>query len=141
MMSSLAARLKSVFDPAKHSQAEIARVCEVKPSSVADWFSGESKSIKAVPLLKAAAYLDVSPLWLAAGEGPKRPRPGAYPPAEPATVLTARERAATPESEIFPMLDFGKIRKLRKDQLHRLEGALLLTAAQLQLDIEKRDAA
>jgi transcriptional regulator with XRE-family HTH domain len=139
-MSSLAARLKSVFDAARHSQAEIARVCQVKPSSVADWFSGESKNIKAIPLLRAAAYLDVNPLWLAAGEGPKRSRAATpYESGEPMPAHAARERA--PEGDIFQMVDFGKIRKLRKDQLHRLEGALLLTAAQLQLDIEKRDAA
>lgn len=68
-MSSLRTRLAEVFDPAKHSQAALAKAAGVRAPSVSDWFSGETKNIKGLPLLKAAAYLQVNALWLASGEG------------------------------------------------------------------------
>jgi transcriptional regulator with XRE-family HTH domain len=52
-------------------QADLARACGVKPSSVSDWLSGETKSLKGNSLAKAAAILKVNPLWLAEGKGPR----------------------------------------------------------------------
>lgn len=71
-MQTLAARLSSALAAKTGaSQAALARACNVSPASVADWFSGETKSIKAGPLLRAARYLDVEPLWLLEGLGPR----------------------------------------------------------------------
>lgn len=71
-MHSLAMRLQAALEASGISQAELARHCRVKASSVSDWLSGESKSMKSAPLLRAAALLGVNPLWLATGEGTRR---------------------------------------------------------------------
>lgn len=71
-MSTLAGRLAAALaDVPDVTNAELARVARVKPSSVSDWLSGESKAIKAEPLLRVAARLGVHPLWLCSGEGPR----------------------------------------------------------------------
>ena len=51
------------------SQAELARACGVASASVADWFSGQTKTLKAGSLLAAARYLRVRPEWLQTGAG------------------------------------------------------------------------
>lgn len=56
----------------KGSQAGLMRACKVSNASVSNWFSGKTKSIEGLNLLRAAEYLGVRPLWLAAGEGPMR---------------------------------------------------------------------
>lgn len=71
-MSSLATRLSKAFDPERHTKADLARAAKVSAASVSDWFSGETKTLKADPMVRAAAYLDVEPLWLVAGEGPMK---------------------------------------------------------------------
>lgn len=72
-MTTLQTRFEKAFEPSRHRLADLARAAGVKPPSVSDWFTGNTKSLKAVPLIKAAEYLGVSPLWLATGEGPMRP--------------------------------------------------------------------
>ena len=52
-------------------QADLARACDVKPPSVADWLSGKSKTMGGENLLNAAAFFYVNPTWLAAGKGMK----------------------------------------------------------------------
>lgn len=52
------------------TQADLARACKVKAPSVAGWFSGKTKSLKAESLRLAAAYLGVSRDWLESGSGP-----------------------------------------------------------------------
>lgn len=69
----LADRLKKALDEGGHLAADLARACRVKPPSVSAWLSGDTKEIKAVPLLDAAEFLRVSPRWLAEGIGPMRP--------------------------------------------------------------------
>lgn len=56
------------------TKAGLAKACGIKPPSVSDWFSGKTKTLEGSNLLRAAAYLDVPPLWLAEGKGPMRPR-------------------------------------------------------------------
>lgn len=86
-MSTLADRLTLALKAHGGTQAELARACQVKPPSVADWFSGETKSLKGLSLLRAAAFLHVDALWLATGEGEMRPSaPGVRAPA-PAPVM------------------------------------------------------
>lgn len=55
------------------SQAELARACGVSSASVADWFSGQTKSLKSASLLAAARYLRVRPEWLQTGLGVMHP--------------------------------------------------------------------
>jgi len=75
-MKTLADRLSTAMKKANVSQAELARLCGVKPPSVNGWLSGKSKFLRGENLLKAAAVLQVSEDWLATGQGeanaPKR---------------------------------------------------------------------
>jgi hypothetical protein len=48
---------------------ELASVAKVKAPSVHGWVNGTSKTLKAGPAIRAAAYLGVNPLWLAEGDG------------------------------------------------------------------------
>jgi SOS-response transcriptional repressor LexA len=52
------------------TQAELARLCDVKPPSVHGWLSGKSKFLRGENLLQAASALKVNQQWLATGEGP-----------------------------------------------------------------------
>lgn len=86
-MQTLQERLKTaMMGPPKVTQAALARACRVKPPSVHDWLSGKTKSIEGENLLNAAAFLKVSPLWLAAGKGPMREQ-GEQSPSEHANVV------------------------------------------------------
>lgn len=53
----------------KGSQAALARACGISQPSVHDWFSGETKSLRAETARRAAAYLQCDPFWLANGTG------------------------------------------------------------------------
>lgn len=72
-MNTLAERIKAAMaGPPVVTQAELARACNVKPPSVADWMSGRTKSIEGENLVNAAAKLGVSAKWLATGRGQMR---------------------------------------------------------------------
>jgi transcriptional regulator with XRE-family HTH domain len=73
-MELLKDRLRWAMDNAgqKVTQAALAKVCKVTPTSVNDWLSGKSKSIKGAPLLAASRYLNVNPEWLSIGKGRRR---------------------------------------------------------------------
>lgn len=51
------------------SQADLARATGATPPSVNGWFTGASKSMKANTVAKVATLFNVSPVWLATGEG------------------------------------------------------------------------
>lgn len=51
------------------SQAALARFCRVQGPSVSNWFTGETKTLKAGSLRLAAEYLGVSRDWLETGKG------------------------------------------------------------------------
>lgn len=91
-------RLKTLGPGESISQAELARVCGIKAPSVSGWFSGASKNIDGVNLIKAARYLRVRPEWLALGEKPMtdaEPVPAASPtPLEAITLVEAAEALA-----------------------------------------------
>ncbi len=70
-MSSLASRISERLQATGISPAELARACKVKPPSVSDWISGNTKTIKGENLLRAAHALQCSPHWLATGLGTK----------------------------------------------------------------------
>lgn len=73
-MSTLAARLQAALS-SRHppaNQAQLAKACGVRSPSVSDWFSGETKALKANSAAKAAAFLQVRLEWLLYGVGPMR---------------------------------------------------------------------
>lgn len=63
-------RIAAAMTARNMTAADLARACQVKPPSVSAWLSGDTKSLRADVLLKAARALDVEPEWLAAGTGP-----------------------------------------------------------------------
>lgn len=76
-MLTLAERLKRAMqameaDGHPVSQADLARACEAKPASVSDWFTGETKELKAKSLVLAAELLGVRARWLLDGTGPMK---------------------------------------------------------------------
>jgi transcriptional regulator with XRE-family HTH domain len=69
-MYSLSDRLKFALSrPPGYTQAGLARACGIATPSVSDWLSGKTKRIEGENLLRAAKFLNVSPWWLATGEG------------------------------------------------------------------------
>ena len=58
--------------PPEVTGAELARACGVKPASVSNWLSGDSKTMEASNLLAAARRCNVGPDWLATGVGPQK---------------------------------------------------------------------
>lgn len=76
-MSTLEERLNEAFAQAKESNPKIsksglARACDVRPSSVTDWFNGRTREMTAINAQKAALYLGVSSAWLSTGKGSMR---------------------------------------------------------------------
>jgi transcriptional regulator with XRE-family HTH domain len=57
------------MDMKRLTQADLARSVGIKPPSVSDWLNGKTKILKAKTALRAAHFLDVSPLWLTEGRG------------------------------------------------------------------------
>lgn len=83
MKLTLADRIKLALEgPPKKTQAALAKACGVSAPSVNGWTSGESKTLEAANLLKAAAFLEVSPKWLAEGVGPMRQNSSVVPPSD-----------------------------------------------------------
>lgn len=72
-LKTLSDRLKAALaGPPVRTQAALARACGIKPPSVNDWLSGKTRKIEGENLLRAAAFLNVTPTWLATGKGPMR---------------------------------------------------------------------
>lgn len=96
-MTTLATRLDVALKRTGKSQAELARACGVKPPSVAAWFSGATKKLKADSLIRAAAFLGVRQEWLNSGQLPMHgttaaaPHPLVAMEEPPASRLTSQE--------------------------------------------------
>lgn len=108
-MSTLQERItKLLAGPPKISQAALARACGIRPPSVNDWVSGKTKSIEGENLLRAAAFLKVSPLWLATGRGSMYASSDAEQVAmlkeRDYTTLTNEEKRALLERDIDPLI-------------------------------------
>lgn len=101
------------------SPADLARHCEVTPQAVHGWIT--TGRISKTNLTHAVGYFGHAPAF----------RPLTREPEPDYHVVTWP----------FPNLDQTKIRRLSRDDLLRLEGALLLAAAQIGLDIAKLAAA
>lgn len=69
----LGERLQICLDEAGKRPADLARACKVQPSSASEWLTGASKTMRGLNLLRAAEFLGVNALWLATGEGARRP--------------------------------------------------------------------
>lgn len=70
-MNALKDRIAEALAASGKTQTELAKACDVKTPSVNDWLSGKTKSMKAAPAQRAAAFLGVNMLWLTEGRGPK----------------------------------------------------------------------
>jgi transcriptional regulator with XRE-family HTH domain len=68
-MESLAERLRYALDRKGGTQADLARACNIATPSVSNWFTGQTKSLRADTLRNAAWYLGVNRDWLATGQG------------------------------------------------------------------------
>jgi len=68
-------RVSAAIEEAKTSAAEVARKAGVKPATISDWVRDVTQpaNVKAMPLIKAAAYLNVNPAWLLTGKGERSP--------------------------------------------------------------------
>lgn len=91
-MSNLAERLRARLAETGLKQNELAKRAGVRPPSVAQWLNGRTKNIKGMALNNAAAALQVNPLWLAEGVGPKLPT------APPEPARSAQEPTPTYEA-------------------------------------------
>lgn len=90
-MSTFAERVRLAMEEAGHTQSSLARALGLTRASISFWLNGQTKEISGDNLLKAASALNVSPVWLAAGRGPKRDgSPGLFP--EP--VVPEMERSS-----------------------------------------------
>ena len=71
-MSTLQSRIAELTkDMPRGWKARLAKHCDVKPPSVSDWATGETKTLDGKHLLSAAAFFGVFPEWLNTGRGPK----------------------------------------------------------------------
>lgn len=88
-MQTFGERLERSLSAKGVSQADVARAAGIKDSSMSEWFADKVRPdyVKARPLLRAAAFLDVSPTWLLFGTGERSPSAPA--------VLTVQEPAST----------------------------------------------
>lgn len=103
------------------SQAALAKACGLSGPSVSNWFSGKTKSLKHSSLMKAAAYLQVSPEWLSSGAGEMRPNGathGGLAGASPSDAGGPRERT---NREM--LMDLRRVlSKIPEDKRHGMAG-------------------
>ena len=135
-MATFADRLLRVIAERNTSQAEVARAAGVKPSSVSDWAKGKTKAdgVKAEPLLQAAAFLRVNPMWLLTGRGQREP-------GSPTVVIMAGEPPARYGTWPFTRLDQTLVQALPPNDLAQLEGAWIYAAKALGYSLAKPGAA
>jgi len=104
-MDTLADRMKEALEEAGAIPADLARACGIKPASVSNWLSGETKSLKSSTAMRAAEFLKVNQLWLAEGRGPKRPLS--------APALSMLPAPLDGPGAVAPSADFVPIRRVR----------------------------
>lgn len=136
-MRTFAERLLISIEDRKTSQAEVARKAGISGASVSDWATGKVQPdhIKAAPLLKAATFLQVEPLWLLLGIGRRSTH------SAPALSLTATEPAPSYRDWPFDGIDQKLVAKLQPREVIQIEGAWLLAAKQLGFSLGKQAAA
>jgi len=67
-------RIRRCRQEAGLTQDQLAKAVGVSAAAVAQWETGDSKSLRPENLFKAARALNKSAEWLATGEGPETPR-------------------------------------------------------------------
>jgi hypothetical protein len=73
MATTLKDRLQEALKEAPHvRQVDIATACGIREASVSDWFTGKTKTIAGMNLIRAARVLNVNPEWLGTGRGAMR---------------------------------------------------------------------
>ena len=69
-MTTLQDRLQTALEAKEGaSKAGLAKACDISKASVTNWFNGRTISLDGKNLIRAAAYLGVSPDWIATGKG------------------------------------------------------------------------
>lgn len=71
-MSTLQERLREALRDADLSQSELARRIKLTRGAVSLWFTGSTKELTSENLLATAQALNVNPVWLGSGKGPKK---------------------------------------------------------------------
>lgn len=134
-MTTFAARVIECLGIQAKTQADLARAAGVSGASISDWVNEitQPDNLKAAPLLRAAAFLQVNPMWLLTGKGHRSPTA--------ATVLSIQQPTAAYATWPFEVLDLGLVSSLDRSDRMRLEGAWILTAKQLGFSLAKPDAA
>lgn len=134
-MSSFGDRLKEAIDDRATSQADVARHAGISAASVSDWATDTTQAdkVKALPLLRAAAFLQVDPLWLLTGRGYKR---------EPADVrMSIVNDLPAPDYMPWPFkfIDRSAVAQLKPHERAMIEGAWLSTAQGLGFALALRN--
>jgi len=136
-MSSFGDRLKEAIDDRGTSQADVARHAGISAASVSDWATDTTQAdkVKALPLLRAAAFLHVDPLWLLTGKGYKRE------PVENAVRMSivSEEPPAAYLPWPFKFIDRQAVAQLKPHERAMIEGAWISTAQGLGFALALRN--
>lgn len=123
-MSALKDRIEELQKKTGWNDTQMARAAGVSRSAVAQWAGKGSKIIHAITDVEVALNLEretgYSALWIAKGLGPKM----------------AQERVSA-EFWPFHTIDEAKVRALDDTKRNQLEAAIIISAAQLGLDVKK----
>jgi phage repressor protein C with HTH and peptisase S24 domain len=98
-------RLEIAAPGERVTKAGLARAAGVRPPSVQDWFSGETKTLKGQSMIGAAAYLRVNASWLESGKGHMGPPTSPLPSfglGKTSTALQALSLVTSPPKEGMP---------------------------------------
>jgi transcriptional regulator with XRE-family HTH domain len=135
-MTTFAERLQAAIaeHPKRPSQADLARAAGIKSSSMADWFTGKTSSanVKALPLLKAAAFLGVRAQWLLDGRGARA--------AFAAQGHEAREPVASWDTWPFPSIARQRFERLSERQKGMIEAFVEHKIAEAEAQSKPRAA-
>lgn len=122
-MSTLKDRIEEIQTTLGWSNQKTADIAGVSRSAVAQWKGQGSKIIHSISRVDVAENLakasGFNARWIALGEGPKG-------------NISNRAKLEWP----FNMIDMGKVCQLSDVEKGKLEGGLLLLAAQLGIDIK-----
>lgn len=123
-MSTLKDRILEIQKKMDWSDAKMAAAAGVSRSAVAQWAGKGSKIIHTISDVEAVLNIEretgYSALWIAKGKGPK----------------TAAGRVSA-DFWPFSIVCEEKIRALDRDELNRLEGAMVVAARYIDLNIKK----
>ena len=116
-MKTLSERLRQAMNESSGiTQVEIARYCGISPASITKWVDGRTKRLDGSNLIRAAQLLGVTPLWLAEGRGPMRPKGGE---ASTATAETVDLRQWLSTDELALIETYGKLSPAKQKVLMR----------------------